>query len=446
VPPVTRYAKRGNVSIAYQVFGDGPFDVVFVPGFISHLDMFWEIPTIARMWQRLASFARVITFDKRGTGLSERSVGIPTLEERMDDLHAVMDAVGSKRAALVGISEGGPMSLTFAAMHPDRTIALVLWGSFARVLHAPDYPVGMDETMVERSLRWVEKVWGTGQAAGALIFSAAAGDSALLELVGRAERSAATPATALAALRFGTACDIRDVLSAIAVPTLVVHRQGDPFVPLDLGRYLAARIPGARMLELPGDFHIGAAADSNDDALDEIQEFLTGVRPERAPDVDRVLATILFTDIVGSTVKAAELGDRAWRDLLDAHDAAVRAEFARARGREVNRTGDGFVAAFDGPARAIRCAQAITGAARRLGLAVRTGLHTGECTVRVEDLSGLAVHIGARVAGLAGPDEVLVTSTVRDLVLGAGFRFEDRGKHSLRGVPGEWQILAVAAT
>jgi class 3 adenylate cyclase len=200
------------------------------------------------------------------------------------------------------------------------------------------------------------------------------------------------------------------------------------------------------MLELPGDFHIGAAADSNDDALDEIQEFLTGVRPERAPDVDRVLATILFTDIVGSTVKAAELGDRAWRDLLDAHDAAVRAEFARARGREVNRTGDGFVAAFDGPARAIRCAQAITGAARRLGLAVRTGLHTGECTVRVEDLSGLAVHIGARVAGLAGPDEVLVTSTVRDLVLGAGFRFEDRGKHSLRGVPGEWQILAVAAT
>src|SRR4029453_2458106 len=219
VPPVTRYAKRGNVSIAYQVFGDGPFDVVFVPGFISHLDMFWEIPTIARMWQRLASFARVITFDKRGTGLSEGSVGIPTLEERMDDLHAVMDAVGSKRAALVGISEGGPMSLTFAAMHPDRTIALVLWGSFARVLHAPDYPVGMDETMVERSLRWVEKVWGTGQAAGALIFSAAAGDSALLELVGRAERSAATPATALAALQFGTACDIRDVLSAIAVPT-----------------------------------------------------------------------------------------------------------------------------------------------------------------------------------------------------------------------------------
>jgi pimeloyl-ACP methyl ester carboxylesterase len=445
MPPVTRYAKRGNLSIAYQVVGDGPFDVVFVPGFVSHLDLFWEVPTMGRIWQRLASFARLITFDKRGVGLSERSVAIPTLEERMDDLHAVMDAAGSERAALVGISEGGAMSLAFAATHPERTIALVLWGSYARVLAAPDYPIGMDEAMVEQTLGWIDKVWGTGKAAGALMFSAARGDEAALELMARGERSAATPATALASLRFGIACDTRDVLPAISVPTLVVHRQGDPFVPVALGRYLAEHIAGARMLELPGNFHIGAAADSNDDALDEIEEFLTGVRPERAPDVDRVLATILFTDIVGSTGKAAELGDKGWRELLDAHDAAVRAELARTRGREVNHTGDGFVAAFDGPARAIRCAQAITAAARRLGLAVRTGLHTGECTVRGDDLSGLALHIGARVADLAGPGEVLVTNTVRDLVLGAGFRFQDRGVQPLRGVPGEWRILAVVA-
>ncbi len=442
---ITRYAKRGGVSVAYQVMGDGPFDVVFVPGFVSNLDFFWEVPTIARVWQRLAAFSRLITFDKRGTGLSERIGGVPTLEERMDDLHAVMDAVGSERAALVGISEGGAMCATFAATHPERTIALVLWGSFARVVAGPDYPIGMGPELVEPTLQWIEQEWGSGKAASALMFSAAIGDAAALEFMGRAERNAATPASAIAALRFGTTCDTRDVLPTIAVPTLVLHRADDPFIPATLGRYLAEHIPGARFVELPGSFHIGASADSNDDAADEIEEFLTGVRPEGVSDVDRVLATILFTDIVGSTAKAVELGDRGWRALLDAHDDAVRAEIARARGREVNHTGDGFVAAFDGPARAIRCAQEIIAAARRMGLAVRSGLHTGECTMRGEELSGLALHIGARVAALAGPGEVLVTSTVRDLVLGSGFRFDDRGMRALRGVPGEWRVLALVA-
>jgi pimeloyl-ACP methyl ester carboxylesterase len=445
MPPVTRYAKRGAISIAYQVLGDGPFDIIFVPGFVSHLDLFWEVPTFARTWQRLGSFSRLITFDKRGTGLSERSVGIPTLEERMDDLHAVMDAVGCHRAALIGISEGGPMCLTYAAMHPERTIALILWGSFPRILAAPDYPAGFDNATLATSLRWIEDVWGTGKALGALVFAAAKDDVATLDLMGRAERSAATPATAVAALRFAQVCDMREVLPAISVPTLVIHRADDRFVPAAHGRYLAEHIPGARLRILPGDFHIGAGPDSNDQVVDEIQEFLTGVRPERVPDVDRVLATVLFTDIVGSTGKAARLGDRGWQALLDAHDGAVRAEIGRAQGREVNHTGDGFVAAFDGPARAIRCAQAITAAARRIGLAVRTGLHTGECTVRGEELSGLALHIGARVGALAGAGEVLVTSTVRDLVLGSDFRFEDRGVQALRGVPGEWRILALAA-
>jgi pimeloyl-ACP methyl ester carboxylesterase len=445
MPPVTRYAKRGDVSIAYQVMGDGPIDIVFVPGFVSHLDFFWDMPTIARVWQRLASFARLIAFDKRGTGLSERSGGIPTLEERMDDLHAVMDAVGSQRAALIGISEGGTMCVNFAATHPERTIALVLWGSFARVLKAPDHPIGFDPSEVEGTMVWLDEVWGTGRAVGALMFTAAKDDAPTLELMGRMERSAATPATAIAALRFAITCDVRDVLPAISAPTLVIHRAGDRFVPVEHGRDLARRIPGARFHEMPGDFHIGADAESNDAIVDEIQEFLTGVRPERSVDVDRVLSTILFTDIVDSTATATKLGDRRWRALLDQHDAAVRAEIARYQGREVNRTGDGFVAAFDGPARAIRCARDIGAAAQRLRLAVRTGLHTGECTVRGEELSGLALHIGARVAALAGPGEVLVTSTVRDLVLGAGFRFEDRGLQALRGVPGEWRILALAA-
>jgi class 3 adenylate cyclase len=439
-----RYARSGGLSIAYQVIGDGPFDVVFIPGFVSNIEVLWEVPSFGRAWQRLSSFARLIIFDKRGTGLSERTPGIPTLEERLDDVRAVMDAAGSERAAFVAVSEGGPMSLLFAATYPDRTRALVLWGSFARLLPAPDYEIGLPPDVIQPGYDWIERRWGDGRIFASLVFSDAVRDDAMLGVLGRLERNSATPAAAVAALRFGIECDVRHVLPTISAPALVVHRAGDPFVPITFGRYLAGHIPGARLAELPGDFHIGAGVRSNEDLLDEVQQFLTGTRAEPDADVDRVLATVLFTDIAGSTERAAELGDQRWGELLDAHDAAVRAELARARGREVKTTGDGFVAAFDGPARAIRCARGITAAARRLGLAVRTGLHSGECTVRGDDLSGLALHIGARVAALAAPGEVLVTSTVHDLVLGSGFRFEDRGVHALKGVPGDWRVLAVA--
>ena len=441
--PETQYAKSGALSIAYQVVGHGPSDIVFAPGFVSHVELGWDLPTLAHTWQRLASFARLIVFDKRGSGLSDRTVGIPTLEERMDDIRAVMDAAGSERATLVGISEGGLMSLLFAATYPERTAALVLWASFARILYAPDYPIGLSPEVTDRARSMVEGEWGNGSTMARLVFTDATQDEAMLRQIGRFERNAATPATALTALHFSIASDVRHILSAVSAPTLVVHRAGDPFVPVAFGRYLAEHISGAKFVELPGDFHLGASTDSNNDVVDEIEEFLTGVRPQHAQEIDRVLATILFTDIVGSTEKAAQLGDRRWREVLDAHDAAVRRELARAHGREIKMTGDGFVAAFDGPARAIRCAQAISGSARELGLTVRAGIHTGECVVRGDDLSGLALHIGARVAALARPGEVLLTSTVRDLVMGSGARFEDRGTHALKGVPGEWRVLAV---
>jgi len=439
----TRYARSGDVCIAYQVAGDGPFDVVFVPGFVSHVEIGWELPGFGPAFRRLSSFARLIVLDKRGTGLSDRVAHIPTLEERMDDVRAVMDAAGSERAALVGVSEGGPMALTFAATHPERTTSLVLWGSFARTLAAPDYPYGIAAEVIERAYAMIENRWGDGTAIATIAFQGAPKDPATRELLGRFERNSATPTGAVATLRFGAETDVRHVLPAIAVPTLIVHRTGDALVPVALGRHLADHVPGARMVELPGDFHIGGLPNANDDLFDVVEEFLTGVPAGGHTDVDRVLATVLFTDIVGSTERAAALGDRRWREALDAHDAAVRRELARYSGRELKTTGDGFLAAFDGPARAIRCARAIVAAARPLGLEVRAGLHTGECESRGDDLSGLAVHIGARVAGLAGSGEVLVTSTVRDLVIGAGLEFGDRGEHELRGVPGRWRVLEV---
>jgi class 3 adenylate cyclase len=438
----TRYARSGEFSIAYQVAGDGPLDVVFVPGFVSHVEHGWELPGWGPAWRRLSSFARLIVFDKRGTGLSDRTTTMPTLEERMDDVRAVMDAAGSKRAALIGLSEGGPMSLLFAATYPDRTSALVLWGSFARTMYGPDYPIGYPPELTERVIERVIDRWGDGVMLSRIAFSRDPTDEATLEFFGRVERNSATPTGAAAALRFGQQTDVRHVLPAIAVPTLVVHRTWDPLVVIPQGRYLADHIPGARMVELPGDFHIGGHPGANDDLLEIVEEFLTGTRAA-APEIDRILATILFTDIVGSTERAAELGDRRWRDVLDAHDAAVRRELIRFRGRELKTTGDGFFAAFDGPARAVRCAQAIAGAAGGLGLGVRAGLHTGECELRGEDLAGLAVHIGSRVANLAAPGEVLVTSTVRDLVVGSGIEFDERGEQALRGVPESWRIFAV---
>jgi pimeloyl-ACP methyl ester carboxylesterase len=440
--PETRYARSGQLSIAYQVVGDGPIDVVLVPGFVSHLEIGWELPAWRSQWEALSAFARLIVFDKRGTGLSDRTDRLPSLEERMDDVRAVMDAAGSARAALIGISEGGPMALMFAATYPERTAALVLWASFARSTQAPDYPIGADPEVARTTPPWIEENWGQGGVVNAIAFQDVKADDRARRLFGRFERNSATPATAAAAMQFGIESDVRDVLPAVSAPTLVVHRTGDPLISVECGRYLAEHIAGARLVELPGAFHLsGTGADAA--VLDEIEEFLTGSRHDRV--VDRVLKTIVFTDIVGSTERAAELGDRRWRELLDAHDAVVQQACDQHRGEIVKTTGDGVFAAFDGPARAIRCAQTISRNSSPLGLTVRAGLHSGECEVRGDDLAGLTVHIGARVAALAEANEVLVTSTVRDLVIGSGFEFADRGSHVLRGVPGEWQVLALKA-
>jgi class 3 adenylate cyclase len=442
VAPQTRYTKCGDLSIAYQVVGEGPIDVVFVLGFVSNVDLGWEMPTFAAIYNRLASFSRLILFDKRGTGLSDRTARIPTLEERMDDVRAVMDAAGSERAALIGVSEGGPMSLLFAATYPERTGALVLWASFARVLAASDYPCGIEPESAERSYALIDKHWGEGRAFRRIAIQDAPDEPATHETFGRYERGSATPAAAIAALRFGIETDVRYVLPAISVPTLVVHRSGDRLVPVAQGRYLADHVPGACFVELPGDFHLSGAG-RDGPALDAIEQFLSGEARPHA--VERILKTVLFTDIVASTQRAAGLGDRRWRALLDAHDGMIRREIGRARGQEIKTTGDGFLAAFDGPARAIRCAQTIVAQACGLGLDVRAGLHTGECELRGDDLAGIAVHIGARVAALAAPGEILVTGTVRDLVAGSGIEFEDRGTRELKGVPGEWKLLAVRA-
>ncbi len=435
----TRYAKSGDLSIAYQVVGSGG-DVVFVAGSVSHVELGWEDPPTAPVHRRLSRFGRLITFDKRGVGLSDRTTDLPTLEERMDDLRVVMDAADCERAAVVGMSEGGPMALLFAATYPERVSALVLWATFARVAWAPDYPEGVDVQQAEAFCDQIEESWGHGRVMPLISTQDAPDDEATRRRFARFERSSATPAMAAAANRFSLYIDARQALNAISAPTLVIHRTGDPLVNVAHGRYLAEHLRGARFSEYPGDFHESAMG-RDEEVLDEIEEFLTGTRQEY--EIDRVLKTILFTDIVGSSERAVSMGDRRWHEVLEAHDSAVRAELERFHGHEVKTMGDGFLAAFDGPARAIRCAQAVTDKAADMGLEVRTGLHTGECMARGDDLAGIAVHIGARVGRLAGPGEVLVTSTVRDLVTGSGVEFNDRGSHELKGIPGEWQLLAV---
>lgn len=433
----TRYAKSGDVHVAYQVAGDGPIDVVLVPGFVSHLETIWEPPLDAFV-ERLASFSRLILFDKRGTGMSDPTVGVATLEERMDDVRAVMDAAGSEQAALFGVSEGGPMSLLFAATYPERTRALVLYGAIPRWLRAPNYPPGLPEAAHERVVDVLEAGWGTGVGLEGFAPSRA-DDEGFRAGWARLERLGASPGAMQRIMEMMKDIDVRHVLPTVSVPTLVLHRRDERVVPVEAARYIAERIEGARLIELPGEDHIPFV--DPDQILDPVEEFLTGQRPE--PRVDRALATVLFTDIVGSTERTAEVGDRRWRELLDAHDRAIRAELDRHRGREVNTTGDGFLATFDGPARAIRCAAAIREAARRVGLEVRAGLHTGELEVRNGDVTGIAVDIGARVAGLAEPGEVLVSRTVTDLVAGSGLAFADRGEHELKGVPGHWGLYAV---
>jgi pimeloyl-ACP methyl ester carboxylesterase len=434
-----RYAQSGDTSIAYRVTGERTLDVVLVPGAFTHLEHMQLEPRAVRFSQRLASFARLITFDKRGTGLSDRAVAIPTLEQRMDDVRAVMDAVGSERAALIGVSEGGPMSMLFAATYPERTIALVLYGTFARGSWAEDYPWARRDEEREAYLTAMRNAWGTGMSIERYVPSLA-GDSAFRQWWAALERTAVSPGAAVALARMNAEIDARHVLDAIRVPTLVVHRTGDRVARVEHGRYIAERVPGAKYVELPGEDHVPIAGDM-DRMLDEIEEFLTGVR-HRA-DHDRVLATVLFTDVVRATERAVALGDRRWRELLERHHSMVRRELGAFRGREIDTAGDGFLAAFDGPARAIRAARTITDKVKLMGLDVRAGLHTGECEVVGDKLAGIAVHIGARVAALAGPGEVLVSSTVKDLVAGSGLEFEDRGTHTLKGVPGEWRLYAV---
>ncbi len=438
-PPETRYAKSGDVHIAYQVVGEGPLDLVWVPGFVSHLEYDWEWPPAARFFQRLASFSRLIRFDKRGTGLSDRLSEIPTLEQRMDDVRVVMDAVGSERAALFGVSEGGPMSILFAATYPERTVALLIYGSYARRSWAPDHPFGLNDEQWDRIFTAIERDWGGPM--GIEIWSpSAARDERYKQWRATYLRLAASPGAALAVMRMNREIDVRHVLPSVRVPTLVVHRTGDRLTSIEQARYITTRIPGTKLVELPGIDHTPWTGDTGA-ILDEVEEFLTGVR--HGPEPDRVLATVLFTDIVGSTERAAELGDRRWRDLLDSYYAAARRELARFRGRELDTAGDGVLASFDGPARGVCCAESLVEAVRPLGLQLRAGLHTGECEVTGDKLGGIAVHIGARVASLAGPGEVLVSHTVRDLVAGSGLRFADRGLHALKGVPGEWRLFAV---
>ena len=441
-PPETRYAKSGDVNIAYQVVGDGPLDLVWVQGWVSNVEAMWYVSLMGRFVERLASFSRVILFDKRGTGLSDSvpEKGLPSLEVRMDDLRAVLDSVGSERTALLGHSEGGNMCMLFAATYPDRTAALLTFSVYAKRVWSPDYPWAPTPEERDAWLRDVEGAWGRPEMIVDLAPSLAH-DPALLEQAARYWRLSASPKAAVALGKMNTQIDVRALLPTIRVPTLVMHRTGDRDINVEEGRYIASRIPGAKFVELPGADHFMWTEDA-DSVLDEIEEFLTGARP--AHETDRVLATVLFSDIVGSTERAASLGDRRWKELLEDFYVAVRRELDRFRGREVDTAGDGFLATFDGPARAIRCAAAVRDAVRDIGLEIRSGLHTGEVELSGDSVMGIAVHIGARAAGLAGPGEVLVTRTVRDLVAGSGIGFEDRGTQPLKGVPNDWQIFAAS--
>jgi pimeloyl-ACP methyl ester carboxylesterase len=421
------------------VHGEGPPDLVFVPGFVSHVELLWEDPTIARFFHRLASFSRLVMFDKRGQGLSDRLGRPPTLEDSMDDLEAVMDAAGCERPAIFGISEGGPMSALFAATHPERVGSLVLYGTYARMLQAPGFPEGITPRQLEGWREIVRRDWG-GPVAVDLWAPSMLGEPEFERWWARLLRQGTSPSGAIALMELYRELDIRPVLPTIDVPTLVLHQADDRMVPARQGRYLAERIPGARYVELKGEDHL-PFADAQDALLDEIEEFLVGSR--QASESERALATILFTDIVGSTELVAKLGDSGWRALIERHDATVRRQLGVYRGREVKTMGDGFLATFDGPARAIRCACALRAELDSLGVEVRSGIHTGEVELMGEDVGGMAVNIGARIGALAGPGEVLVSSTVRELVVGSGMEFADRGVRSLKGAPGEWRLFAI---
>jgi class 3 adenylate cyclase len=439
MPADTHYARSGDVHIAYQVFGDAPLDLVIVPTWISQVEHLWEEPRVVDFLERLSSFARLILFDRRGSGLSDRAVGAPTLEGQMDDVLAVMDAAGSRRAAHLAQLEGGPMALMFAATHRERSSSVVLFSSWARLTRAPGYDCGNTPEEREALIGGMLHRWGSGRR-GPLLVPSLADDQKFAAWFGRLERLAADPGAAGAIMHLIGRYDVRDVLPTVEVPTLVMNRREDALIDRCHSLYLAENIDGARHIEMPGGDTLLPFGDIGP-VVEEIEEFLTGTRRVRASG--RVLATVLFTDIVESTRLAAELGDRRWRGLLDRHSDVAGRALDRYRGQRIKSTGDGLLATFDGPARAIRCAQSMTGELERDGIPIRSGLHTGEIELVGDDVAGLAVHIGARVCEAARPGEVLTSSTVRDLVVGSEIRFADRGTHELRGVPYEWRLYEV---
>jgi class 3 adenylate cyclase/pimeloyl-ACP methyl ester carboxylesterase len=446
--PEVKYAKSGEVHVAYQVWGDGPVNIVSTPGIFSHLDSMWEEPGLRRYFEGLAQFARVATFDKRGTGLSDRGVGIPTFEERMDDIRAVMDAAHFGDAVLIGISEGVPMSVLFAASYPSRTRGLVLYGGEARGLWAPDYPWASTQDAWEASFQRTEQTWGTKEWVDRFVSALApnrVGDDKFTGWLSRMARIGTTPGAFLALSKSEMMMDVTRVLPTVHVPTLVIHLTGDKVSSVEEGRYLARHIPGAKFVELAGVDHMFWADNQlSDRILGEVRSFITEIQP--VSETTRVLTTVLLTDIVSSTEKAADMGDARWQRLLEDYNSMAKNEINRFKGNFVKNTGDGFLAIFDGPTRAIRCACAVRDDARGLGLEVRAGLHTGECILGSDDISGIAVHIAARVLGQAGPGEVLVSSTVKDLVVGSKIPFRDCGVHELKGVDEEWRIFSVQAT
>lgn len=439
--PKTYYAKCGDINIAYQVTGEGPIDVIYVPGWISNLDQAWQYPDYAHVFERLGSFARLIRFDKRGTGLSDRDIEFPTLEQRIEDVTAVMDAVGSERAVLLGTSEGGNMSVLFAATYPERTAGLILYGCFAKGVWAPDYPWAAKREALNEELAVIARDWG-----GPYDFQNGApslvGDEAAAEWFAAYLRASAGPKAAISIWNWNADIDVRTILPTIQVPTLVLHRTGDRWQPVEEGRYLAENIQAAKYIELPGDDHLIFAGDSSQ-LLDEIEEFVTGVRPR--PQFDRVLLTVMFTDIVGSTSMASEIGDARWKEVLQRHDSICRQELKRHGGTEINTTGDGFLVTFEGPTSAVLCAAAIRQRLSETGIKIRAGLHTGECERRGDDVSGIAVHLTSRLMQHAADGGVVASRTVKDLVVGSGIKFEDRGEVALRDIPGTWQIFTVAA-
>jgi pimeloyl-ACP methyl ester carboxylesterase len=443
----TRYALSGDVHIAYQVTGEGPFDLVFVPGFVTHMELQWKMPGFDDFLNKLGLFARLIRFDKRGTGMSDPVSGAPTLETRMDDVRAVMDAAESRRAAFYALSEGAAMSILFAATYPERVAALVVRSCSPRTMWAPDFPWGRSEEAYQREMNQALRVYADRDEARRVVRGLGMRSNEEVEAYIDLLRYGASPGMLEALYRMNREIDIREVLPTVRVPALVMHGSEDEIVPIEVGRYTAQQLRAARFVELPGLGHLALGGPRADRIQVEMERFLTEVWQTGAweeAESERMLATVLFTDIVDSTVKAIELGDRRWRELLERHHGLVRRELVRYRGREVDSAGDGFLATFDGPARAIHCASAIVDGVREFGLTVRAGLHTGECEIADGKVAGIAVHTGARVAAQANPNEVLVSSTVRDLVAGSGIAFIERGAYELKGIPGEWRLFAVS--